>query len=115
MSLPLTRQRCVIHLDREAAARCPSCGRFYCRECVTEHEGRLLCERFAARSQPTRARGAWKKPLLAAGRVVSLTASVLLAWFFFHLLGRELVSLPDEFHAANLWKPLGGTPDADDE
>src|SRR5438132_254763 len=39
----LARQRCLNHLNREAVARCPECKRFFCRECVTEHEDRLIC------------------------------------------------------------------------
>ena len=33
----LIHQRCSNHPGREAAVRCPECGRFFCRECVTEH------------------------------------------------------------------------------
>lgn len=36
-------QRCWNHEDREAVCRCPECGRSFCRECVGEHESRLLC------------------------------------------------------------------------
>lgn len=43
MTGALARQRCRIHPEREAVSRCPACRRFYCRECVTEHDGRLLC------------------------------------------------------------------------
>jgi hypothetical protein len=43
MTATLTRQRCWTHPQREAVSRCPACKRFYCRECVTEHQGRLLC------------------------------------------------------------------------
>ncbi len=116
MSLPLTRQRCTIHLEREAAARCPSCERFFCRECVTEHDGRLLCAAclralFTAAPRPALARRSWRKPLLAAARAAVLTFSLLLSWFFFDLLGRKLASLPDEFHLDALWNhaanPLG--------
>jgi hypothetical protein len=39
----LLLQRCFNHGMREAAARCPECGRFYCRECITEHDDRVLC------------------------------------------------------------------------
>ena len=35
--------RCRRHPDRPAAARCPECGEAHCRECVVEHEGRILC------------------------------------------------------------------------
>jgi hypothetical protein len=36
-------QRCWNHEAREAVCRCPACGRSFCRECVTEHDARLLC------------------------------------------------------------------------
>ena len=41
----LRHQRCYHHHGREAVVRCPECGRFYCRECVTEHDDRMLCSR----------------------------------------------------------------------
>jgi len=37
------QQRCRNHENREAVCRCPQCGRSFCRECVSEHEARLLC------------------------------------------------------------------------
>ena len=120
MSLPLTRQRCTIHLEREAAARCPSCERFFCRECVTEHDGRLLCalclrELFAAAHRPDPARGVWRKKLRAAGRAGALVGSALLAWLFFHMLGRNLAALPDEFHVDKIWNQAAGVPTNDDD
>jgi hypothetical protein len=41
--MSLVQQRCFTHPGREAAARCPECGHGFCRECVTEHQGRVLC------------------------------------------------------------------------
>ncbi len=119
LSLPLTRQRCAIHLEREAAARCPSCERFFCRECVTEHDGRLLCAAclralLAAAQRPARARRAWKKPLWNAARAVVLASSLFASWFFFHLLGHKLTSLPDEFHVDKLWGNAAGMQEGDD-
>jgi|SRR5580698_8482302 hypothetical protein len=35
--------RCLFHAQREAAARCPHCGGTFCRECVTDEEGKLAC------------------------------------------------------------------------
>lgn len=40
---PGFQQRCWNHEGREAVCRCPQCARSYCRECVSEHQGRLLC------------------------------------------------------------------------
>ncbi|MFP4541539.1 MAG: rhomboid family protein [Opitutales bacterium] len=41
--MSLVPQRCFTHPGREAVARCPECGHGFCRECVTEHQGRVLC------------------------------------------------------------------------
>jgi len=39
----LNSARCLLHPLREAAARCPHCGGTFCRECVTDEEGKLAC------------------------------------------------------------------------
>ena len=39
----LRQARCLFHPLREAAARCPHCGGTFCRECVTDEEGKLAC------------------------------------------------------------------------
>ena len=39
----LAHQRCFNHATREAVARCPECHHFFCRECITEHDDRVLC------------------------------------------------------------------------
>jgi len=98
----LVHQRCFNHAGREAVARCPECGRFFCRECVTDHDGRALCA--------TCLRRLTRVPLLQRRGVVPLvnvaqgTASVLLAWFCFYLIGEGLLSLPDSFHEQTLWQ-----------
>jgi hypothetical protein len=39
----LRHARCLFHPIREAAARCPHCGGTFCRECVTDEDGKLAC------------------------------------------------------------------------
>ena len=39
----LRQARCLFHPLREAAALCPHCGGTFCRECVTDEEGKLAC------------------------------------------------------------------------
>jgi hypothetical protein len=39
----LRHARCLFHSLREAAALCPHCGGTFCRECVTDEEGKLAC------------------------------------------------------------------------
>jgi hypothetical protein len=96
--------RCLNHRDREAAARCPSCKDYFCRECVTEHEGRVMCARCLA----ALAGGAGAKD---AGRsftrpILAFIAFAFVVWFFF-LLGRTLLMLPDAFHDGAFWTGSG--------
>ena len=90
---PLIRQRCWIHSSREAAVRCPHCERFYCRECVTEHHGKMMCAAcVAAISRPaasTRSRGVLWTVFAAGG--------FLLAWLIFYYLGAMLARIPADF------------------
>lgn len=98
----LASQRCFNHASREAVARCPECGRFFCRECVTEHDDRAICAaclKKLARVSLLQRRGVVHLVHFAQG-----TASVLLAWFCFYLIGEGLLSLPDSFHEQTLWQ-----------
>ena len=98
----LADQRCFNHAQREAVARCPSCGKYFCRECITEHEDRIICAACLgklARGSLLRRRGF--AGLIRAGQCV---LGLLAAWFFFYLLGESLLSLPSAFHEGTLWK-----------
>ena len=85
----LSRQRCAHHAHREAAARCPQCERYYCRECVTEHEGRVLCTSclgtLTARSRKSGRR------FKGAARFLLFFWSVFALWFFFYLCATVLL------------------------
>lgn len=90
----LVDQRCSNHALREAAVQCPSCKRFFCRECVTEHQGRMICvscvtERVAEKPR-ARFRARW---------TIMAAAGVVLAWLLFYYLGLTLTRIPSEFHA----------------
>ena len=39
----LRHAHCLFHPVREAAALCPLCGGTFCRECVTDEDGKLAC------------------------------------------------------------------------
>jgi hypothetical protein len=95
-------KRCLNHRDREAVARCPVCRDFFCRECVTEHEGRVICAKclaaFAGEHVAARPKRAFARPVLALMSFAGV-------WLFFFLLGRALLELPDSFHDGTLWGP----------
>jgi hypothetical protein len=85
------RQRCWNHPNREAVCRCPECGRPFCRECVTEHDARLLC----AGCLQELARRVEARPGLAR-RLAPLTlfvASLVFSWILFLTLGTLLSEL----------------------
>lgn len=98
----LSRQRCVTHWQREAVARCPECRRFFCRECVTEHEDRAICA--MCLSKQTARAGEKRHPFRPVLRSAHLLLGVLVAWLFFYYAGRILLSLPDSFHEGTLWE-----------
>jgi hypothetical protein len=93
----LIDQRCWNHGEREAVVRCPECRRFYCRECVTEHNGRMMCAACVAAAGRGQARGKTGVAVwigLAAG-------GLLLAWLFFYNLGLILSRIPADFHGGS--------------
>ncbi len=105
----LAHQRCFNHAQREAVARCPECRRDYCRECVTEHDERLLCAACLRASVP--ARSLPRRSLARLLRAGQLALGVIAAWFFFYLVGEALVALPTTFHEGALWSASATEPD----
>jgi len=97
----LIHQRCFNHFQREAVARCLGCQQYFCRECVTEHDDRVLCATCLLKlTQPplTQRRG-----FAGLVRLAQCLFSLLLLWFFFYLAGEGLLSIPTSFHEGTLW------------
>src|SRR5207248_2439455 len=87
---PALQQRCWNHEAREAVCLCPACGRSFCRECVTEHQSRLLCAaclQALARATGPGTRG--KRRLASAGLAL---AGILLAWIFIFGAGEAIMT-----------------------
>ena len=98
----LIHQRCFNHSQREAVARCPECNCFYCRECITEHEDRVICAScLKTFAQPpfTKRRG-----FVAVMRGVQLLAGFLTVWLFFYFFGQALLSIDSSFHEGTIWQ-----------
>lgn len=88
----LATRRCLVHPDREAAARCPSCHQYYCRECVVEHESQFLCAACLQKSIEAGAKRSarhidWLSPL----RLVLGFAG---AYISFYVIERILLLIP---------------------
>ena len=98
----LLSQRCFNHAVREAVARCPECRQFFCRECITEHDDRVVCSaclKKIARVPLTR-RPVFVKIL----RLTQGVASFVIAWFFFFLIGAVLLKIPAKVHEGTIWQ-----------
>lgn len=107
----ITHEKCFNHGEREAAACCPRCRRFFCRECVTEHDDRVICaaclRQLAARDQARRVRRHYLR--LAAGAA----AGFALVWLAIYGVGRVLLLLPTRFHEGAL--PADAATEAHDD
>jgi hypothetical protein len=99
---PLALQRCFNHAQREAAARCLECGQFFCRECVSEHDDRVICASClakVARTPLTRRRG-----FVGALRFAQCLMGIMTLWFFYYLVGEGLLAIPASFHEGAVWR-----------
>jgi hypothetical protein len=96
----LNRNHCFLHPERGAVARCPECGRFYCRECITEHEGEVLCRRclLADVSDPGALRQRRRGVALLLLKPLCALAVYALLWLLFMALGTLLIHFPDSFY-----------------
>lgn len=99
----ITRQRCFNHLGREAVARCPECQRFFCRECITEHDDRVMC---AACLKATAAAAAKTHHYAELFLLTRCALGFLALWLLFFTIGRMLLMIPTSFHDGTLWRNL---------
>lgn len=102
--------RCFVHADREAAARCPQCARFFCRECVTEHDDRVICAACLARMVVKRTPRRATAVLLAAS---AFAMSFLVLWLSFYACGLALLRIPSAFHKSTLFQDKPAEPSGD--
>ncbi len=91
----ISQERCFNHAFREAVARCPGCGRTFCRECISEHEDRVVCA-FCLKRLTTKNVGRYRLARLLP--LIQVLMSVLLLWLSFYLLGKALLTIPSSFH-----------------
>ena len=95
----LETTRCFLHETREAAARCPECTRFYCRECVTEHKGQVVCSGCLAEAAPKKKEASgWLRKVLTP---VKLVVALVVIWFIFLTAGIWLLEMPSDFRESS--------------
>jgi len=101
---------CDLHRERPAAARCPGCLRYFCDECITEHDGRLSCAQcLESTRSATESELSEKVRDQASGRrwlavVTQALVGLALCWVIYYALGRILMAIPADFHDGTLWQ-----------
>jgi hypothetical protein len=91
----MINQRCWNHESREAVCRCPECGNSFCRECVTEHDFRLLCAsclNAMARARQGQ-RPAKRRGLRRLAPFAMTIGGIALAWVIFFGAGEALLTI----------------------
>jgi len=87
---------CLIHPEREAVALCLFCGHYFCRECVTEHKGKVLCTLCLDKETGGAARKRRLPRLIRAG--LAILMGLIVCYILFYSLGSALSVIPDTFH-----------------
>ncbi len=98
----LLAHRCLHHPVREAVARCPECNHFFCRECIAEHDDRVVCAACLKKLGGDPAKKARRR--INLWPFAQLGTGLVGAWLCFYLLGRLFLALPDDTHGESLWK-----------
>ena len=91
----LHQSRCLNHAAREAVARCPVCKNFFCRECITEHNGRVMCatciQKVAIDAEKRKNDGFIKQGVGYSLSGVKVLVGLVLLWMVFYGTGQLLL------------------------
>lgn len=99
MTVRLDEARCFNHPDRVAVAKCPGCSRFFCRECVTEHEGKMMCRECIEMSLVSEEKSPSGVSLINMIPFACAVLGLLALLLFFVLFGKIVGAIPSEFHS----------------
>jgi len=98
----IAKSTCLIHLSRPATARCPECRRFFCEECVTEHDGRLTCAQCLRDEDSSGDKLGQRGPGLIVFPVLQFVIGLLMIWMLFYYTARFLMLIPATFHGGTV-------------
>lgn len=99
----LANIRCYFHSDREAVGRCPNCMHYYCRECISEYQSKVICAQCLRKlvNNDLKSDLSW---LYLCWEIFCALAGVVLTWFLFYVLAGLLLKIPAEFHEGIFWE-----------
>ena len=109
-TVDVAKRTCGIHVEREAVAQCPSCRKFFCRECITEHDYQMICAGCLAAllegkgdDETAQKRAGISGPVLTVVQVVS---GVMLVWFVCFTIAELLRQLPPDLHSGSMFEDI---------
>ncbi len=97
----LSNSRCFHHASREAAVCCPECRRFFCRECVSDFEERLLCDSCIRNFQEKKNNNSKSNKRFVS--LLGIISGLFICVFTFYCLGQILFAIPNKFHDGSAW------------
>ena len=98
----LSKQHCFNHANREAIACCLECNRYFCRECITEHNGRFVCS--GCLQNISDGEKSKSNSFLVIPQLIYALLAFLLLWIIFYSIGDKLQSIPTKFYKGALWE-----------
>jgi len=81
---------------------CPECSCYYCRECVVEHDDRLLCSSCLDKLFTPQTKKGFRFGFFA--HLGQFLFGFLLLWFLFYSVSLALLATPSYFHEGTIWK-----------
>ncbi len=92
----LRRVRCFNHSEREATARCPVCQSHFCRECITENNGVMICARCLSKSKKLTIWSRNMRELIFLSFMFMF--SFFIMWSIFYSVGHIFSLIPEKYH-----------------
>lgn len=100
--MSLKAKRCFNHSVREAVAKCLDCGNFFCRECITEHNTKLVCCNCLGKTTQEAKAG---NTLLSTLTMVGLSVlGLIVLWMFFLFIATRLLNVESDSFEQSLHK-----------
>ena len=97
----IQHQRCFNHANREPVAKCPHCNRFYCRECITEHNRKLVCSKCL--EEITSKDEKKSNTMVALCEFLIMLIGFSGVMFILAILGWFLMQIPNDIHTGAKW------------
>lgn len=104
MATEVNRARCLLHPGREAVARCVGCATFFCRECVSEHGGTMLCAScIEAQTAPPEEGRTWS---LSPFPIIQIFLGLCALWLLAYGAGLLLLKIPAPIHTGEFFETI---------